>query len=792
MLTPDDADLARRDPSLPGLTLLLDQEEFTSRLRTSPFTGDLSGAKTTYVRYKPGTSCLVAYRVAVDGSEVDVYAKAYEKGELAKIRKLHSRAGRSDPSRPLTAVWEDRAIVVSFFPSDSSIRSLDRLADAHARRRLFQKVFPTQPDFWDAAVKRVTYKPERRYVARLLADYGPDAALKCYTAVGYEAAKRGAEAFQSCGSTHLPRRLGKSNRHRMLAFEWLPGRLLSDLIVEGASSLECIAGVGVGLATLHAQQPSRLRRQTREMEVASLHAVVAGLVQLCPFLAGRVNHVANRLVRILADRPPGDRPIHGDFYASQVLIDSNSTSIIDFDEAVYADPLQDLGTFLAHLEHDAISGQLPPSRIPRIKESLLDGYRSVKGSSSPFDIELFTAIALLRLAPQPFREREKNWAVRTDEIIDRVEALVRLTNKSLSRIHKSAPQKVHVADPFHAVDDPQMQCLAHAIDPREVERRLDSHCPGLHAGAGTVRVRAIRVVRYKPRRRCLIEYDVEVEQATSPGRAFTLVGKVRAKGADAETYRLLTTLRNAGLNERSTHNVCIPEPVGIVPDFKMWLQRKVPGRPATELLPGMDGVNLAVRIAEAIHRLHQAGVIPARRHTMADELRILHERLSLVAAMKPEWSARLSRVLDACDSLGRSAPRPAVRGIHRDFYSDHVIVDGPRLWLVDFDLFCQGDSGLDVGNFQGHLVEQSLRRFGRPDALADRQAAMEARYLQLAGETAGLSARVYATLTLVRHIFLSTLFPERREFTEVLLENCEDRLAARQRPSVSRHRPVPK
>src|SRR2546426_9353652 len=38
-----------------------------------------------------------------------------------------------------------------------------------------------------------------------------------------------------------------------------------------------------------------------------------------------------------------------------------------------------------------------------------------------------------------------------------------------------------------------------------------------------------------------------------------------------------------------------------------------------------------------------------------------------------------------------------------------VIVNGERLFLLDFDLYCEGDPALDIGNFLGHITEQSLR-----------------------------------------------------------------------------------
>ena len=131
--------------------------------------------------------------------------------------------------------------------------------------------------------------------------------------------------------------------------------------------------------------------------------------------------------------------------------------------------------------------------------------------------------------------------------------------------------------------------------------------------------------------------------------------------------------------------------------------------------------------------------------------------------------------------LGDSLFEPEPCMIHRDFYPAQVLVDGsrgrsPRLWLLDFDLFCNGDPALDIGNFIGHLTEQSLRMFGDANALADRERAIEDRFVQLSGEDARFRVRAYQTLTLVRHIQLSTEFTERRPFTKPLLQLCEERL----------------
>jgi thiamine kinase-like enzyme len=161
---------------------------------------------------------------------------------------------------------------------------------------------------------------------------------------------------------------------------------------------------------------------------------------------------------------------------------------------------------------------------------------------------------------------------------------------------------------------------------------------------------------------------------------------------------------------------------------------------------------------------------------MADELRILRECFARMSAQMPKWTGRLAKAMVGCEQLGSSLATPKACGIHRDFYSSQVIVDGARLWLIDFDCFCAGDPGLDVGNFIGHVTEQALREHGNAAALRDVERAMEDRFVELSGEQVRASVRAYTTLTLARHVYLSTQFPERIHTTERLLELCEQQL----------------
>jgi hypothetical protein len=334
---------------------------------------------------------------------------------------------------------------------------------------------------------------------------------------------------------------------------------------------------------------------------------------------------------------------------------------------------------------------------------------------------------------------------------------------------------IPVHDPFNAIQDEQLPSLRIALDPEiarhEFKRRLSRL-----SGDGKLRLRAVRVTRHKPGRRCVVEYDLEVERPDIPNQIVTLIGKTRARRSGNEGFRMQESLWNAGFEEATADGVSVPEPIGVISALQMWFQRKVPGTPAEALLRGPAGPAVARRVAEAIHKVHRAKIPAAKQHTMEDELWILRDCLSQVAALRPDWMLRLQRVLRGCERLAANTPWLVPCGIHRDFYSSQIIVDGTRLWLLDFDLYCAGDPGLDVGNFIAHITEQSLREFGDSHALAEVESALEERFLELGGSATRYAVHTYTVLTLARHIFLSTKFPERKHLTGALLSLCEERL----------------
>ena len=331
---------------------------------------------------------------------------------------------------------------------------------------------------------------------------------------------------------------------------------------------------------------------------------------------------------------------------------------------------------------------------------------------------------------------------------------------------------IGVTDPFAIDSDPALLHAAEALDPVAVARAFELAKFPIENLSGD-RLRAIRVTRHKPGRRCVIEYDLA---AAGDSPEMTLIGKIRRQRSGRSAFELSRAFTVNGFHGTVKDGVSVPDAIAYVKQLGLWLQRKVPGQEATELLVTPAGPRLAEGIAEAAFKIHRSNVPVRRVHGMDDEIQILESCLDRVGLAYPAWKSRLWRLQLFAERLAQTLGSRDLCGIHRDFYADQIIVDGNRLWLLDFDLYCQGDPALDIGNFIGHVTELGLRLYGYPKALAAVERAMEDRYVALAGESMRYPIRVYSLLTLLRHIYISTLHESRQHTTEWLITLCELRL----------------
>ncbi len=421
-LSPADTDIVRRDPQVPGIATVLDPEAFAAALEKKLPNVELEFVKPTYVRYKPETSCLVSYALRSSGGvTARVYAKAHGPDAGIKLRKAREKPASAGPFGAGRLVLEEAGVVVSFFPNDGRLRALRRLAEDSGTCKLLKDLLPDLPRLYGGDLQTLRYKPERRYVACLVSEGRPVATVKFYAEPDYRAVKSATEAFTGLpdvsGALRLPRLLGCSGRFHAVAFEWENGVALRE------ASPEAGEATGVALARLHAGvlggNSGGLEYVTRQEEANELLAVASAVGFTCPRLSRTAHDVASGLSARLLDQTPEYRLTHGDFYDEQVLVDGERVSILDLDRATLRDPAWDIGNFAAHLERAALLGPLSRDRAEALKARLFVGYRSAAALPDPGRIRLYTAIGLLKLAPEPFRRREPDWPGRTRRILER-------------------------------------------------------------------------------------------------------------------------------------------------------------------------------------------------------------------------------------------------------------------------------------------------------------------------------------------------------------------------------------
>ncbi len=723
MLTSADRELVDREPALPALGLLLDIPALLDFLRHLFPHLVLDALSSTYLRYKPGKSCVAGFDLSVNGAPTWLTFTARPKDAADKLAKVTQKQGIDGPFGLGRLLFPELALSMACFPNDPQLKRLWRVASAEAQGPLLAKLgLPG-----DATIIPLRYRPGRRFVAQIRHQDRPVAVLKLHSAESYERALDAAQYFTSSGALKIPDFLSCSDRHGAVVCRWASG-------VAAQATPENARQIGCALASLHRQPVTGLRHLSLGEQQASARFMAADIGALRPDLGNRARVLADAIASAL-DTAAEPVALHGDCHLEQFLLRGTDTICVDLDEAACGPAAWDLGNMLAHL----IADGLPKTACDAFRDALVDGYLAQGVSVSMRDLDAQMALGLLRLATRPFRERQADWPTAIAAILALAEALCPATA---------------VAQGFP--DDPAMPQLAQALDPAAVTRAL--------AQAGyDGRVEAAHLVRHKPGRRCLISYALRDRD----GRCFTAFGKIRAKGADSRSFAVQQELWNRGFGPGGQSGAHVAQPIALLPHLGMWIQAEVPGKAFSTLACNAGDA------ARAIAALHKSGLRLLRRHSIVDELAILEQRLTKLAERRPEWALAIDDIRHAADARAACLLPVAPGPIHRDFYHDHLLCKGADHYLIDLDLLCLGDPALDIGNFNAHLTEWGLRAWNDPEKFADWQRQFTRNACRENPAIRPENIAVYEFLSLVRLLEISDRMPERQASAAALLELCQ-------------------
>lgn len=419
MLTPSDAALVAREPTLPGLATLLDPVAFTAFVQAAQPSTTFQAVTLAYVRYKPATSCLVAYAVTspMASRPTYLYGIAFRHDEAAKLAKARTKRYPAGPWGWGVLVDEAQALLLYSFPNDRRLKALRCIQHPGERSQLLARLSNEHPTLC-RELTPLRYKPERRLVARL--EGASQALLRLYAAEEFAVAAANHQAIQPTADFDTPRLVGVDPGHQALLLTWLPGDSLEQGLADGAQWPDAgayqpaLRAVGRALAAFHDQRRTLPLAYTAAAEREALVAAAQQIEALAPALGAQANALAHRLAGQLAAQPYAPVVIHGDFSADQVLLRAPSATgaapvaLVDFDRAGHGENAADLGAFAADLYQRAQRGGIAAAQIQPIMAALCAGYGcAAQNPVLPRRFHLHTAARLLRLAPEAFRQR---WA----------------------------------------------------------------------------------------------------------------------------------------------------------------------------------------------------------------------------------------------------------------------------------------------------------------------------------------------------------------------------------------------
>lgn len=276
------------------------------------------------------------------------------------------------------------------------------------------------------------------------------------------------------------------------------------------------------------------------------------------------------------------------------------------------------------------------------------------------------------------------------------------------------------------------------------------------------------LLRERPNRGALIAY-----------RGREADGKLRINELDRRTPALHQRLAAVGF----CAEVGIPRMLGILPEAQIWLQERVEGRLLRDLL-ALGGeiapFEATGRALAQLHRIPTAALgcrsCPLGRSTTRSLC--LPTRWT-APRVRPDLTAALRNLSSDLGARARALAPRWVTSIHRDFYPDQVIVGPARTWLLDLDLFSLGGAKIDIANFVAHLREFGLRRWREAKALAGQEEAFLAGYAAIAPLPEPMQLDLLTTISLARHVWISSRIPERRHVTEAIARACRSIAVAR-------------
>jgi thiamine kinase-like enzyme len=373
-------------------------------------------------KYEPGVQCKILYQLG-------------ERFVLGILRWSADDGSELDGGR-----WIDPLGMNAFaFPHDPWIPGLARAFGPGAMERILVEALPELASGTTRLLRTrttlVRYRPGRRCTmlvhARLRDSTSGEISSRMLYGKLYHDAKKAASVFEEMRRLHenhslrasgclVARPVASLPSLRMVFQEPLIGRPLEFLLLgRAARAVDRSDGVrraAEALAALHRSGLStdRIRPVARSLERMGDWA--RGVEAIAPTLGREMTKVADALCEAVPQEGGPDHwsLVHGDCKPSQFLVGPRSVSLLDFDHCGMADPISDVGNFLASLRQLALRHELRPRSLRSapdrsgsmrdLERSFLAAYSAARGIPPTVGrARWYAAAALLRKSYRGFQ-----------------------------------------------------------------------------------------------------------------------------------------------------------------------------------------------------------------------------------------------------------------------------------------------------------------------------------------------------------------------------------------------------
>lgn len=361
--------------------------------------GELLTCEPTGVQYRPGVDLVVRYRCAVRRAGVETT------DTLLAATTVSGPPPGTVPVEALMADGTELRVGVWRWPFDPVLPDLTTMVTPQLAADHLAVLVGGAPK-----LEVVAYRPTERAVVRASGPLGEVYVKVVPPAVRPSLVTRH-DRLVAAG-VPVPRVLEVGDG--WIALEALAGTTLRDRLKHSGRALPSPERYAELLSVLAAVELPDAAPVRSRLDDAPHHAAM--LASVLPAARSRLADVVGRLADGRHDRRIGST-VHGDLHEAQLVVDDDEVvGLLDVDDAGPGDPLDDVGTLVAHLRFRAVTAS--DAAVDRYADEVR---RAVGAGHDPGAVDRHVAAVLVGLATGPFRIQRPDWATTTHRVLDLVE-----------------------------------------------------------------------------------------------------------------------------------------------------------------------------------------------------------------------------------------------------------------------------------------------------------------------------------------------------------------------------------